>query len=442
MKKYIFIIAGLSLFFIGGVSHATVTTFYQQGNLTQATGFTVGQNPTYTQRILSSFSLPSDQTLNQIEIKEMSSGVGNRTAQIVIEAFGRQIATSTYQTTPTGSFSFSDTGCSLAGGAYDCASPTSTITFDTPVQLQKQVIYTVVMNLGTSVLTGVAGYQDWYRLQNNIPQASLTWVYPQNATSSDFGVWQLTASNGDVGCSAGWVTVKYWDTQYPNDIFRDTQQYLPCVQTTSIQIPKENALLYPQDTYSRTWTAQALWYLQDNTVPITSSTITFTINQFNSSIPHKVPYRNSTTTDFTGESSSSPFFVDCSAYDNVPFFSSGTIAGIGCSMRKAGAGILGFLVKPPDAVNTYLNDAFENLKHAFPFSIAFEVKDSIQNAVTNAPTTTTTLAFTIPGHGTYTVLTPTTLDDTIGSSTKAQVFQVIKYVIWLGTGIIIFTTII
>jgi len=87
-----------------------------------------------------------------------------------------------------------------------------------------------------------------------------------------------------------------------------------------------------------------------------------------------------------------------------------------------------------------LIDQFAETKKVFPFNVFFDFNDITQTAIassTNMTGTSLTLNLAIPGQSASNVslLTPTLLEDNVGSSTKNQIFTLLENGIWLLTAI-------
>lgn len=174
------------------------------------------------------------------------------------------------------------------------------------------------------------------------------------------------------------------------------------------------------------------------------------------------PFSTSTQPDFyhfpttTLDATSTYFFVDCSAYDNVPLFSSGTIAGIGCQAQKVGMNIIGFLVTPPTWVSTYLNNGVSSIKNAFPFNMVFGVVNSITDNTSSTSVNYSDLTFTFPSSTVMSsisvtpisatflkdILTNPKCDSTCAENKKNDIFQFISAMVFVALGIKLITLII
>lgn len=138
------------------------------------------------------------------------------------------------------------------------------------------------------------------------------------------------------------------------------------------------------------------------------------------------------------------FEVDCSAYDNVEFFSSGTIGGIACSMRKSAFAVIEMLVVPPNFVQQFLFNSFTSIRNVFPFSLVTTLTGSISDsAVVTAPDYAET-AFTLPNGVSAQLLTSTTFitafttdlcNTACATAKKETLFDYLTLLIWVFAGI-------
>lgn len=136
-------------------------------------------------------------------------------------------------------------------------------------------------------------------------------------------------------------------------------------------------------------------------------------------------------------SSSSPFYVDCSGYSGT-FFSSSTISGIICGAKKIGMDILKIMIVPPTIFKNYLIDSINAAKSAPPFGYIYQTVETVSSTITNANATSTTGEFSLTFPAPWNKITfynTTTLDTALGSSTKNIVFDALKNLMWLGTGV-------
>jgi len=169
---------------------------------------------------------------------------------------------------------------------------------------------------------------------------------------------------------------------------------------------------------------------------------------YNFSSPTSTPGFNFNATSSEGwinsiwNTSSSAFYVDCSGNDGG-FFTSSTLNAIGCQAQRVGMGLLGMFISPLPFINNYMTATISRIQTVFPFSMVFSAQNVIENQLASSSSENAgTLSFnTNTPIGSITVLTSSTLENAIGSSTKNQVFDAIEFLIWLGAGVIIITLI-
>jgi len=99
--------------------------------------------------------------------------------------------------------------------------------------------------------------------------------------------------------------------------------------------------------------------------------------------------------------------------------------------------IIRFIVVPHDISLNYFKNTYTNIKGKFPFVLFYQYTTAIENAITNAEANTQNydLAITLPPFGKINLLTSTTLEMALGSSTKAKIFDAIETTLWIGAGI-------
>lgn len=128
----------------------------------------------------------------------------------------------------------------------------------------------------------------------------------------------------------------------------------------------------------------------------------------------------------------SPFFVDCDDYAGINFFNDGVFEGIFCYTKKTVFAIGGFFFEPPEAVSDKLMASVEEIKDSFPFSIFFDITETIESKL-GEELTGTSLTFYVPPpfDHTFTILSPTLMEDVVGEDFKDVVFEAIMLLVWL-----------
>jgi hypothetical protein len=86
---------------------------------------------------------------------------------------------------------------------------------------------------------------------------------------------------------------------------------------------------------------------------------------------------------------------------------------------------------------SYFREQITGIKSAFPFNIFFALKDATSNALqSRVGETGQTLSIHLPTGANVNVLTPTMLEDNVGSTTKAKIFELQKNIMWIGAGLL------
>jgi len=136
------------------------------------------------------------------------------------------------------------------------------------------------------------------------------------------------------------------------------------------------------------------------------------------------------------------FSIDCSGYSGG-IFSSSTLGALGCYAEKTLVSVAGWFVIPPDWSINYIKNSFSDLKTRFPFSLVYGFTDTIKSGVSTATSSAqTSLSFDLTGSDlpykfSSSILTPTTLNDTIGATSTTAIFTAERAVIWIATMFVI-----
>jgi len=145
--------------------------------------------------------------------------------------------------------------------------------------------------------------------------------------------------------------------------------------------------------------------------------------------------------DLDVSATSSAFYVDCSMHDGG-FFTSSTVNGLVCGLKKIAFQIIGWLIVPPKNILNEFTSSWNSIKTVFPFNVIYETSETTQEIANTEASSTTANTWSVSIKNTnFTLLTSTTLESVMGSSTKAQVFEFLENFIWLGTGAIILFTV-
>lgn len=138
------------------------------------------------------------------------------------------------------------------------------------------------------------------------------------------------------------------------------------------------------------------------------------------------------------DSTSTPFYVDCSIYSGDTFLSGDAL---GCNLKKVGGYIMTGLLVAPQQAKDALNGAIQDARSAPPFSYIYQGIDAVSSSISGVTTTSNGLSLTIPlniGTNTSTTIifyNNDTLNNQIGSSTKDLVFNAIKNLMWVAGGV-------
>lgn len=262
---------------------------------------------------------------------------------------------------------------------------------------------------------------------------NLSFQYPFDQTSinSNFTHFQINANNPATSIQG--VSLEIWlaeNSNFTNKLkYTDYQTHILQPNTTSTFDIQRSGLLKNNTTYY----AKVL-----NLGTNSSSTISFNTGEIIQSSytgqPENWIYTTSTLQSTSTEVN--PFYIDCSEYDSnwLGFLSAD---GIACAIKKGTMGIIGFLVTPTDESSELLKNTISTIGTVYPFSLVTQTINSVKSAIENNITTTTSnLEINIPQIGlTGTMLSPTYLEDNIGTTSKDIIFSIERYIIWAGVGI-------
>lgn len=276
-------------------------------------------------------------------------------------------------------------------------------------------------------------YGAYLKAYSNTNQ-SLTFTAPTNnsVNSGDISHWNIELQSGNGYC--GEIKVKYGtSTNNLNNV--DTDSYLCYGSATTdtryvVKSKRTPGLYY----------AQAFLYNETNTLIATSTQISFTsggnyvINTGNA-LPTYGDLVSSSTVISLQRWNLLFDNVDCSAYDDASLFSSSTVGLIKCYTKKYFFKGVQFFVTPHDASTQYIKGSFDALKEDFPFNIVFQTINTFENNVKNSSGTNLTINYGGKINMSFNMLTPTTLADTVGSSTATQVMNAETNIIWIIMGI-------
>lgn len=128
-----------------------------------------------------------------------------------------------------------------------------------------------------------------------------------------------------------------------------------------------------------------------------------------------------------------PYIEDCTQYDG-PFLSSSTINAFSCGISNAFGKITRFVFVPHSFSLNFFNTQISNFTSVFPFSVFYNFTNTIQSKIENFSASSTSLI--IPGInnfniGNITILTSSSLANTVGTSAKNTWFVLITNLTWI-----------
>lgn len=132
--------------------------------------------------------------------------------------------------------------------------------------------------------------------------------------------------------------------------------------------------------------------------------------------------------------------VDCSQYDDTAFFSSSTIASIGCYIKEAAVDTLNFLIIPDSAGGlTFLNNQFTEFQNTFPFSLFFNFNEIVELAIDSWETDGSTFQFPVVlrvnlASTTIPLLSSSSIVNIVGQESVNLLFEFQKYLAWVFVG--------
>lgn len=272
----------------------------------------------------------------------------------------------------------------------------------------------------------------YFVLENNLPSTSIEFLQPQDSQvfNTDFKNWILDITGTDPATSYK-VLVVYHPTDSIYSYNDMSNNFLGSDPINPFSIHKNQALGYFVNGYDTTA------YLLDavtGEIMSTSQEIFFELNSVTAPawLGGLGAYQNP-------EETLSPFFVDCSAYDDIGFFDTGTFSMIFCNIKKSTYEIGHQLFSAHKTTLDTLGNTFDYLKDGFPFNIVYGVSDSIQTALADDLTpqdlTLTIFDQQLP------ILTTTMMSDVLGQDTQDDLFGYVIDFAWVGAGLIVLFTI-
>lgn len=300
-------------------------------------------------------------------------------------------------------------------------------------------------NSASGGFTAIAGTGP-FEVYQGVPTNAITISYPSTATSTSvfFANWttNLTMTTSTTATSTYWYSVVIYtanssstlsystlselnqagakvqgNIQTDCDFYACTTDGVSYLQT----LPVPNYMNLEQDTAF--YAKALLLFYEGGTTSIVAESDIYAFNTNNASIADTI-YNpiygyNATSTDSQYEctwSTSPANWVNC------------LVNGVQKSAE--------FLLTPHDLSMSVFKGAFASFKTTFPFVLFYQYTDAVQSAITSAEGNSGNydMVLSLPGHGSATLLTSSTLENAIGTENKDLVFTIIETVLWIGTG--------
>lgn len=283
---------------------------------------------------------------------------------------------------------------------------------------------------------------------------TLAFQYPVDSTSmaTDFSSFQIVATNpSSVAVQGASLEVEYSrNSDFSNSLtVSDLITHQIAVSSSSVIYILKNQALYSNSVYYAR--VRNLGTNVSSSISWSTGLLSFTENT-NAPIPPV--FATSSSAGYVSVNSSfSPFFVDCSAYDNIPLFASGTIGGIFCNAKKTAYAVAEWFLVPPDFASSYWSNSLDSIKQVPPFSLVVATVNSFQASAGLVATSTpdySELNLTLPGGyitdqailSSNMLLNWLTTDDcnqACAQEKKDTFFSYFSAIVWLGAGIKILT---
>lgn len=225
-----------------------------------------------------------------------------------------------------------------------------------------------------------------------------------------------TLKNADVG--ATYDVTAHW--------YRQGQTTSTSASTT-VPYFAENVVAYVTSTgYAWTLGVPYDWYMtiDKNGTPIaTSSPTTFYVTTSTEPIPPVVPEPATATLPYENVATSTLMEGKCTWAPGNWF---------NCALNLAHE-----IIVPHDWSTDTFKSAFTYFKGTFPFVLFYQYEESAQTAIASASSSQTNydLNINVPPIGNIPILTSSTLEQGMGSTTKDRIFNAINTVLYIGTGI-------
>ncbi len=208
----------------------------------------------------------------------------------------------------------------------------------------------------------------YFRISSD--SAFLTLEFPTSATDTDFANWIVDLSALGSNLEAGsTVSVSYTIGLVP---YTDSIIWYP-INPLHLRIPKSRPLY---NLSQSNFTATASVTSPEGDLVAVSNPVSFDIV-----FPGGATYDPSAYTGLSVASSTAGLIEDCSPYLAGGFFSSSTLAGVGCVAKNVIYSAFQFIFVPHDNFTDFLSSSTDKMKAVPPFSVVFGINKGITDKI-------------------------------------------------------------
>lgn len=297
----------------------------------------------------------------------------------------------------------------------------------------RQIVYYDYRASTGQVTTTVSGwnYNDQYIASairylvtaspSSSPSTTLTLIFPPSVTP-DFSNWVVNVSNTSPAINQ--IRVYYSNISSSSFDWVDTATYGYGVSANPLSIYKTHTLLSPQGT-SSSWYALATAYNVSGTLIAESPVISFEVRS-DYSLPNTPINNQGGPTNGNQVASSTEY---CIYPTNILDIG----GGMSYAFCVAGQKLFSYQAGGLD----FLTDKWNYFKTIFPFNIAFNLASTTQDYMISVGASSSRDLYLPETLGSQTIqiplLTSTTLEMAVGSTTKRFIFSTEENILWLGT---------
>jgi len=138
------------------------------------------------------------------------------------------------------------------------------------------------------------------------------------------------------------------------------------------------------------------------------------------------------------EDPTNPFYVDCTAYEGQPFFSSSTLQGVICGFKKMSLSVAQTLFEPSeDTTSGYGN---LTIRGKFPFEYWYDFQEAVESEVAQDakfPSLQLTMPFR-PSSTPFAVFSSTTITTYVTPTGISLFKSFIEISLWFGVGFFLY----